>query len=356
MNMALNSFCTKECVKGIRDGKLQCHCGEDVGEFSWSWSKSERSSNTRISQNNKDILFHPLYSSGTAVVRGDIPFEPNKHYYWEIKMISNLYGTDVMVGVGTSKIELSDWKFRFCSMLGIDSQSWGYSYHGNIQHNKKPLGIAFSGLKGQILYPMLSSTAAQSAMRIICSVSEESTLQMQCLQLISKYPVLYEQYKEIPGLTRLYERRYFWIVPTNEENEKERLAKLEDDLMCPLNYKNFLKRNKKIRTVRWIPPDLTREFEDDSISSVSMLETSDEESIVHNENDESTLYDSDSLCSNSSTEEIYPSTSKQICDQSRNKIRRTDSFVSHTECVSRECGMFCTTSEIRTHTEINKNE
>lgn len=41
-----------------------------------------------------------------------------------------------MVGVGTSKIVLSDWKFRFCSMLGIDSQSWGYSYHGNIQHNQ----------------------------------------------------------------------------------------------------------------------------------------------------------------------------------------------------------------------------
>lgn len=92
----MNSFCSQNCVKGIIDGKLQCTCGEDIGIFNWSWSKANSSSNTRITNNNKDILFHPLYSSGTAAVRGDVPFQPNFHYYWEIKMISNLYGTDVV--------------------------------------------------------------------------------------------------------------------------------------------------------------------------------------------------------------------------------------------------------------------
>lgn len=62
---------------------------------------------------------------------------------------------------------------------------------------------------------MVSSTAAQSAVRITCAVSEEPTLQMRCLEFISKHPALYKRYKEIPGLIRLYERKYFWIVPTN---------------------------------------------------------------------------------------------------------------------------------------------
>lgn len=62
---------------------------------------------------------------------------------------------------------------------------------------------------------MVSSTAAQSAVRITCAVSEEPTLQMRCLEFISKHTALYKRYKEIPGLIRLYERKYFWIVPTN---------------------------------------------------------------------------------------------------------------------------------------------
>lgn len=98
----MNSFCSQNCVKGIIDGKLQCTCGEDIGIFNWTWSKANSSSNTRITNNNKDILFHPLYSSGTAAVRGDVPFQTNLHYYWEIKMISNLYGTDVV----SSKVQL----------------------------------------------------------------------------------------------------------------------------------------------------------------------------------------------------------------------------------------------------------
>lgn len=50
-----------------------------------------------------------------------------------------------MIGVGTSKVILEDWQFKFCSLLGIDSESWGYSYHGSIQHNKlrRKYGIPF---------------------------------------------------------------------------------------------------------------------------------------------------------------------------------------------------------------------
>ncbi|KAJ8959069.1 hypothetical protein NQ318_022325 [Aromia moschata] len=347
----MNSFCSPKCAKSIVDGKLQCDCGEDVGIFNWCWSRNHSSSNARISNNGKDILFHPLYSSGTAVVRGNAPFQPNLHYYWEIKMISNLYGTDVMVGIGTSKIVVSDWSYRFCSMLGIDSQSWGYSYHGKIQHNKfvrkygsqfgqgsivgvhldmcsgtleyyvnrKPLGIAFRRLKGRELYPMVSSTAAQSAVRITCAVTEEPTLQMRCLEFISKCPALYRMYKEIPGLTRLYEQKYFWIVPTTEEDEKRRMAEFDNDLMCPLNFKNFLKRTKELRTIHWIPPEILEGYNEERDSDT------DHAPAWGSPSPNASADDSDS---SSASGAQSPSTSQQEREESRNKIRRTDSFSS----------------------------
>ncbi|XP_056634692.1 SPRY domain-containing SOCS box protein 3 [Diorhabda sublineata] len=300
-----NAFCTDKCtkIKGTSDGTLQCKCGEDIGIFIWHWSPTHSSPDTGISNENKDILFHPCYSSGTAAVRGDMQFKPNLHYYWEVKMISNMYGTDVMVGIGTSKVIFADWKFRFCSLLGIDSQSWGYSYHGLIQHDKllckygskfglgsiigvhldmckgtleyyldrKPLGIAFTGIKGYELYPMVSSTAAQSAVRLVCSVSEAPTLQMLCMQFISKHRSLYQKYQEIPGLKRVYEKKYFWIVPNFviDEDKTKRLAEIEDYVMCPLSYKNFLKSHKKLRTTSWFPSDFNMDESDSSLTTSS---------------------------------------------------------------------------------------
>nr|XP_023012116.1 SPRY domain-containing SOCS box protein 3 isoform X1 [Leptinotarsa decemlineata] len=260
-NKEAPSFC-EGCEKTA--GLLKCHCGEDR-EVQWCWSNADASDNLSILEDSREILFHPTYSCGTAVVRGRTHFEQNKHHFWEVKMVSIIYGTDMMIGVGTKHTHLSEWTMRFGSMLGIDSQSWGYSYRGRIQHdnllreyglrygqgtligvhlnmykgtleyhiNRKPVGIAFTQLKDKELYPMISSTAAQSSMRIICSVSEESTLQMLCVQIVCKHPSLYNKYKEIPGLMSIYGRKYCWIVPTDEEKEeKERLAKLEDDVHC----------------------------------------------------------------------------------------------------------------------------
>lgn len=122
-----------------------------------------------IVKSDQEIIFHPVYSSGTAVVRGEQAFAKNLHHFWEMKMLSNLYGTDVvslfrnnivydfflsliyrtqndlcnpvllrqMVGVGTKKTVLADWRYRFFSVLGYDSHSWGYSYNGTVQHDSQ---------------------------------------------------------------------------------------------------------------------------------------------------------------------------------------------------------------------------
>ncbi|XP_044759659.1 SPRY domain-containing SOCS box protein 3 isoform X2 [Coccinella septempunctata] len=212
------------------------------------------------------------------------------HYYWELKMISKLYGTDVMIGVGTKEglQNFTNYRFRFCSMLGLDDQTWGYSYHGKIQHdkltriygesfglssrigvhldmcsgkleyyiNRKPLGVAFTGLKKKELYPMACATAAQSSMRLICSVSQEETLQMLCLKCVHQNSYLYEKYSSIPGLYKLYSQKYFWMTPSiackkvSKEQEEEELYYLamNNNSAKRKQKKNFLvtpRSNKK---------------------------------------------------------------------------------------------------------------
>lgn len=59
---------------------------------------------------------------------------------------------------------------------------------------------------------MMSSTAAKSAARLCCAVTEKPSLQLLCLQVIRDNPELNEQFNNIPGLKRTFEKRYFWIM------------------------------------------------------------------------------------------------------------------------------------------------
>jgi SPRY domain-containing SOCS box protein 3 len=66
-----------------------------------------------------------FFSSGTAAVRGDKPLSLNMHHYWELRMGSVLYGTDVSVGVGTKNVCYNSHTTRFVTLLGLDGNSWG---------------------------------------------------------------------------------------------------------------------------------------------------------------------------------------------------------------------------------------
>lgn len=99
----MNEECIKNnCIKYIEDNQiLGCNCGEEYynrNNYGWYWfnDNNQETNNTVITNNNRDVLFHPVYSSGTAALRGNQPFEQNQHYYWEIKMTTKLYGTDVV--------------------------------------------------------------------------------------------------------------------------------------------------------------------------------------------------------------------------------------------------------------------
>ncbi|CAG9786966.1 unnamed protein product [Diatraea saccharalis] len=188
-----------------------CSCGEDKDCYEWNWEQAETSgpSWVVISDDQKQVTFHPFYSSGTAAVRGNMPLLHNYHYYWEVKMLTETYGTDIMVGVGTDKVNMADVQFKFTSLLGADGESYGLSYTGALRHdatvmrdaagfcrgtiigvrldmwqgtlefyiNRKPQGVSFYNLRRhKALYPMVCSTAAQSSMRLTYAASWRASL------------------------------------------------------------------------------------------------------------------------------------------------------------------------------------
>ena len=47
------------------------------------------------------------FSSGTSAVVGDTPLMRGHQHYWEIEFTSHVYGTDMMVGLATRKLDLA---------------------------------------------------------------------------------------------------------------------------------------------------------------------------------------------------------------------------------------------------------
>lgn len=67
-----------------------------MSEWKWEQPLNNGLSWVVISEDQKQVTFHPFYSSGTAAVRGDTPMLLNHHYYWEVKMLTDTYGTDIV--------------------------------------------------------------------------------------------------------------------------------------------------------------------------------------------------------------------------------------------------------------------
>ncbi|XP_058426337.1 SPRY domain-containing SOCS box protein 3 isoform X2 [Diceros bicornis minor] len=137
------SFCSS--LYTAHRGK-DCRCGEEDEYFDWVWDDLNKSSATLLSCDNRKVNFHMEYSCGTAAIRGTKELGEGQHF-WEIKMTSPVYGTDMMVGIGTSDVDLDKYHHTFCSLLGRDEDSWGLSYTGLLHH--KGDKTSFSSRFGQ---------------------------------------------------------------------------------------------------------------------------------------------------------------------------------------------------------------
>lgn len=64
-------------------------------EFDWVWDGNSRSTATLLTCDNRKVSFHSEYSCGTAAIRGSKELADGQHF-WEIKMTSPVYGTDMV--------------------------------------------------------------------------------------------------------------------------------------------------------------------------------------------------------------------------------------------------------------------
>ncbi|XP_027897284.1 SPRY domain-containing SOCS box protein 3a [Xiphophorus couchianus] len=242
-------------LRGFHQVK-DCRCGEDDQDFDWVWDASSRSTATLLTCDNRKVSFHSDYSCGTAAVRGSRELADGQHF-WEIKMTSPVYGTDMMVGIGTSDVNLDKYRHTFCSLLGKDADSWGLSYTGLLHHkgdklkfssrfgqgsiigvhldtwhgtltffkNRKCIGVAATELHNKRFYPMACSTAAKSSMKVIRSCSTPtSLLYLCCARLRRLLPDCMDTLDVLPlppGLRQVLHNKLGWVLSLNSRATEE---------------------------------------------------------------------------------------------------------------------------------------
>ncbi|XP_007578081.1 PREDICTED: SPRY domain-containing SOCS box protein 3-like [Poecilia mexicana] len=219
---------------------------EEDQVFDWVWDERCKSSGASLSCNDRKVSFHSDYSCGTAAIRGNRELSEGQHY-WEVKMTSPVYGTDMMVGVGTSEVNLDKFKFSFGSLLGHDEDSWGLSYTGLFQHkgdkvkfsprfgqgsvigvhldtwhgtltfykNRHCIGVAATRLQSKKFYPMVCSTAAKSSMKVVCACFAPTSLQYLCCarlrQMLPSCPDVVDALQLPPGLRTVLQSQLDWV-------------------------------------------------------------------------------------------------------------------------------------------------
>lgn len=243
------SFCLCERQEEFSPGFSairDCLCGEEDQDFDWVWDEHCKSSEAFLSCDNRKVSFHSDYSCGTAAIRGTKELTDGQHY-WEIKMTSPVYGTDMMVGIGTAEMNLNKFRYNFGSLLGHDEDSWGLSYTGLLQHkgekvkfssrfgegsiigvhldtwhgtltfykNRRCIGVAATRLQNKKFYPMVCSTAAKSSMKVIRACYTPTSLQYLCCtrvrQIFPCCPDILDVLQLPPGLRLLLQQQLGWV-------------------------------------------------------------------------------------------------------------------------------------------------
>ncbi|XP_045924782.1 SPRY domain-containing SOCS box protein 3 isoform X1 [Micropterus dolomieu] len=258
------SFCQCERQEELSLG--DCVCGEEDQGFDWLWDEHFKSSGAFLSCDNRKVSFHSDYSCGTAAIRGTKELTDGQHF-WEVKMTSPVYGTDMMVGIGTSEVNLEKFKYSFGSLLGHDEDSWGLSYTGHLQHkgdkvkfssrfgqgsiigvhldtwhgtltfykNRHCIGVAATRLQNKKLYPMVCSTAAKSSMKVIRACYTPTSLQYLCCarlrQMLPCCPDLLNALELPPGLRTLLHAQLGWVFTLSSSSEAS-----EDNMDSPEDF------------------------------------------------------------------------------------------------------------------------
>ncbi|XP_019938763.2 SPRY domain-containing SOCS box protein 3-like isoform X1 [Paralichthys olivaceus] len=273
------SFCQCQPQEVLSSGFAaisDCLCGEEDQSFDWVWDEHFKSSGALLSGDNRKVSFHSDYSCGTAAIRGTKELADGQHF-WEVKMTSPVYGTDMMVGIGTKEVNLEKFKYNFGSLLGHDEDSWGLSYTGLLQHKGDKVnfssqfgqgsiigvhldtwhgtltfyknrhciaGVAATRLRHNKFYPMVCSTAAKSSMKVIRACHTPTTLQYLCCarlhQMLPDCPDILSALELPPGLRTLLHVQLGWVFtlsssPEASEQLRDLPEEFHDETSLPLS-------------------------------------------------------------------------------------------------------------------------
>jgi len=185
----------------------------------WNWSDSNDEA-VVLSDDKKTVVLHPECEScfETDAVRGDKPLRLKAFTYWEVTVLNNanLNGTSVQIGIGNQKAKVNT--IGYLNLLGMDKNSYGLTHDGQVWHSGRPrnfcsawskdiagqaitIGCLFNGFTGQLsyykngvflgvafesinmsesLYPMVSSTVAQSVFRLEMACETFPSLKDMC--------------------------------------------------------------------------------------------------------------------------------------------------------------------------------
>jgi SPRY domain-containing SOCS box protein 3 len=190
VNTKKTNFSKKEHYIPIKSG---------YHKIDWEWSESSES--TIFSNDKKSVVFHAECEScfETDAIRGNKPLKRNAYTYWEVNILNeNLNGTSIQIGIGNKNANLST--IGYLNLLGSDRNSYGLTHNGQLWHRNETtkfcgswnesdsvIGCLFNGYNGTLsyyknglclgvafknidmseyLYPMVSSTIAQSGFRL----------------------------------------------------------------------------------------------------------------------------------------------------------------------------------------------
>lgn len=165
-------------------------------QLKYSWNAEDRSLNVFVKEDDKMTFHRHPVAQSTDCIRGKVGFTKGLHV-WEVFWSTRQRGTHAVIGVATAEAPLHSVGYQ--SLVGLNEHSWGWDLGRNkLYHNSKScpgvtypailkpeetflvpdkflvaldmdegtlsfivdgqyLGVAFKGLKGRKLYPIVSA-------------------------------------------------------------------------------------------------------------------------------------------------------------------------------------------------------
>ena len=235
-----------------------------------AWNINDRSLNIRVNKDDETVITRKPVCQSTDCIRGKMGYSEGLHL-WEINWPTEERGTHAVVGVATKKAAPLHYCRGYRSLVGGDDQSWGWDlgrnklYHrgegenpfypssddkknflvpdkfyvaldmdqGTLAFvaNNEYLGIAFRGLKGERLFPIVSIVwgNCQISIRYIGGLDPEPSLLTDlCRRTIRRRVVDKTERKMREGFKFLPEIIIRYLLYKEEEEEEEEKEENDD--------------------------------------------------------------------------------------------------------------------------------